>query len=103
VEFICPAQNQAEFNHVRGIRHAVVGAVFHGTEKQGAIVFVAKNNDRRMKGHVAYLIHESKASIEIALRARGSEVKQYHIAPFPQVVEPLKLELIDPTCGEAVA
>jgi hypothetical protein len=56
-----------------------------------------------MKGHIAYLIHEPKARIEITLRARGSEVQQYHVTPFPQVIKPLELEFVDPACGKTVA
>jgi hypothetical protein len=56
-----------------------------------------------VKGRVADLVHQAKASIVVALCARGSEVQQYYIAPFPQVIKPLKLEFVDPTCGKTVA
>jgi len=56
-----------------------------------------------VKGHVADLIHEAEASIIVALRACGSEVQQYYIAPFPQVIKPLELEFVDPSCRKAVA
>jgi len=77
--------------------------VLHGTEKQRAIFFIAKNDDRRMNRHIAYLIHEPKARIEITLRARGPEVQQYYIAPFPQVIKPLELEFADSAGGKTVA
>ena len=102
MEFVRPAQNQAKLDHVGGIRYAVVGAVFHGTEKQRAIFFVAKHDDRRVKGYVADLIHEPKARIEITLRACRSEVQQYYVAPLPQVIKPLKLEFVDPACRKTV-
>jgi len=56
-----------------------------------------------MKRRIAYLIHEPKARIEITLRARGPEVQQYDIAPFPQVIKPLEMEFVDSAGGKTVA
>ncbi len=47
------------------------GAMLHGTEKQGAIFFIAKHHDRRVKGRTSLIWSiRREASVVVALRAR---------------------------------
>jgi hypothetical protein len=77
--------------------------VLHDAEEQRTVFFVAEHHDGRVEGNLAYLIHEAKTRLIIAVCAGSPEVQEYYVTPVAKIVETARVELVDSACRKAIA
>src|SRR5579864_4749360 len=99
MEFIGALQNQPEFDHIRRVHHAVVGAVLHHSHEERTILSVAERDHRGMDWNLAYFVHQPEAGFVITLSTGQPKIEQHYIAPIAMLVEAAHLEFVTSARG----